>query len=186
MRRREFIQKMTVGGAILLLPAKLRAQELLRAGNEVSLKCLGTENGPRFLDGRTANSTVGLAKDRTKQYSGTKWRVSSAGQKIIALKCMGTTPGAPWLDGRTQNSTVGLAPGTAEPYSGTRWEVVPMDAKNPNIVALKCLGKIDGPRYLDGRTGNGSVGLAKTTDPPFTGTRWEVQMYPVCIDEPCP
>jgi hypothetical protein len=186
MRRREFIQKMTVGGAILLLPARLRAQELLRGGNEVSLKCLGTVNGPRFLDGRTANSTVGLAKDRTKQYSGTKWRVGLGGGRNITLKCMGTAPGAPWLDGRTQNGTVGLAPGTALPYSGTRWEVVPLDANNPNIVALRCPGKAGEPRYLDGRTADGSVGLSKTTDPPFTGTRWEVEMYPVCIDPPCP
>jgi hypothetical protein len=31
--------------------------------------------------------------------------------------------------------------------------------------------------FLDGRTQNGSVGLAPNTDPPFTGTRWEVARW---------
>jgi hypothetical protein len=44
------------------------------------------------------------------------------------------------------------------------------------------MGNIEGPRWLDGRTGNGTVGLAKTTDPPFTGTRWEIKIYPGNID----
>jgi hypothetical protein len=39
---------------------------------------------------------------------------------------------------------------------------------------LKCLGDIDGPRWLDGRTADGTVGVAPTTEPPFTGTKWEV------------
>jgi hypothetical protein len=55
-----------------------------------------------------------------------------------------------------------------------------------NEIALRCLGDRPGPRYLDGRTHDGTVGLAPTTNAPFTGTRWEVQRYPVCIDEPCP
>ena len=54
--------------------------------------------------------------------------------------------------------------------------------KPGNNVALKCLGNINGPRWLDGRTGNGTVGLAPRTDPPFTGTKWEVQGYPGIFD----
>jgi hypothetical protein len=37
-----------------------------------------------------------------------------------------------------------------------------------------------GPRWLDGRTADGTVGVAATTEPPFTGTKWEV----VPIDQP--
>jgi hypothetical protein len=44
------------------------------------------------------------------------------------------------------------------------------------------MGELQGPRWLDGRTGNGTVGLAPNTNPPFTGTRWEVRLYPVRID----
>ncbi len=182
MKRREFIQQVTAGGAMLLVPARLSAQQFLRPGNQVALKCLGTANGPRYLDGRTANGSVGLVKALTREFSGTKWHVTGGGGKNIALECRGNVPGPRWLDGRTHNGTVGLAPGTALPYSGTRWEIVPMDAGNPNIVALKCLGNIDGPRFLDGRTHDGTVALAKSTDPPFTGTKWQVEMYPVRFD----
>jgi hypothetical protein len=43
------------------------------------------------------------------------------------------------------------------------------------IITLKCLGDKPGPRYLDGRTQNGTVGLAPNTNPPFTGTKWRVE-----------
>ena len=182
MRRRDFLQGLAASSVILLLPEQLQAQSLLRAGNDVSLRCLGNVNGPRFLDGRTANATVGLAPDLSKRFSGTKWHVMSGGRGSIVLKCMGNVPGNRWLDGRTAGGTVGLAPNTNQPYTGTHWQVVPLDNSNPNIVGLKCLGTVEGPRWLDGRTGNGSVGLAKTTDPPFTGTKWEVKIYPGIID----
>lgn len=58
--------------------------------------------------------------------------------------------------------------------------VVPsrLTAQNPlnrnNIVALRCLGQIDGPRYLNGQTRDGSVGLAPSTAPPYSGTHWLV------------
>lgn len=182
MRRRDFLQGLVASSVVLLLPEHLLAQSVLRAGNDVSLRCLGNVKGPRFLDGRTANATVGLAPDLSRKFSGTKWHVLSGGGGSIVLKCMGSVPGNRWLDGRTAGGTVGLAPSNQKPYTGTRWQIVPLDNNDPNIVALKCLGNIEGPRWLDGRTGNGTVGLAKTTDPPFTGTRWEVRMYPVNID----
>lgn len=56
--------------------------------------------------------------------------------------------------------------------------------RSGNYVSLRCLGDIPGrARYLDGRTANETVGLAPTTEPPFTGTRWEVRLYPALIDE---
>jgi hypothetical protein len=41
-------------------------------------------------------------------------------------------------------------------------------------VCLICLGSIPGARYLDGRTGDGTVGLAPNSDVPFTGALWKV------------
>jgi hypothetical protein len=41
-------------------------------------------------------------------------------------------------------------------------------------IALRCLGNIEGPRFLNGMTGNGSVGLAPNLNPPFSGARWVV------------
>ena len=90
------------------------------------------------------------------------------------MKCLGDIEGPRWLDGRTADGTVGLAPNTNRPFTGTRWQVIQVGYNSPNIVVLKCLGDIEGPRWLDGRTAHGTVGAAPTTEPPFTGTKWEV------------
>ena len=45
---------------------------------------------------------------------------------------------------------------------------------NGDTVHLVCLGNVPGPTFLDGRTGDGSVGLAPETQDQFTGTRWRV------------
>jgi len=181
MKRREFLETVAGSSLILLIPSRLSAQ-LLKHGNHVALKCLGDANKPRWLDGRTANGTVGLAPKLAPPFTGTKYLVVRAGEGIVALKCEGTANGARWLDGRTAGGTVGLAPNTGKPFTGTRWQVVQLDQNHPDIVALKCLGNIEGPRWLDGRTMDGTVGLASRTDPPFTGTKWEVRAYPVLFD----
>ena len=90
------------------------------------------------------------------------------------MKCLGDIEGPRWLDGRTADGTVGLAPNTNRPFTGTRRQVLQVGYNNPNIAVLKCLGDIEGPRWLNGRTAGGTVGVAPTTEPPFTGTKWEV------------
>ena len=69
---------------------------------------------------------------------------------------------------------MGLVPNTNRPLTGTRWQVIEVGYNNPNIVVRKCLSDVEGPRWLDGRTADGTVGVAATTEPPFTGTKWEV------------
>lgn len=39
---------------------------------------------------------------------------------------------------------------------------------------IRSLGDIPGPPYLDGRTGNGTVGLAPGFAGGFTGARWSI------------
>jgi hypothetical protein len=180
MNRREFIQ---IAGVGAIAPFTLTGDVAgLQVGQIYYLKCLGNVPGPRYLDGRTHDGTVGLVPNLVKPFSGTKWRVVNAGNGTVAFQCRGNLEGPRWLDGRTADGTVGLAPHTNRPFTGTRWQVVEVNG----LYHLKCLGDLDGPRWLDGRTQNGSVGLANTTDPPFTGTKWEIRRYPVCIDEPCP
>ena len=48
--------------------------------------------------------------------------------------------------------------------------------KHNDIITLKCLGDKPGPRYLDGRTDAGDVVLSPTTNKPFTGTRWSIEV----------
>jgi hypothetical protein len=95
----------------------------------------------------------------------------------VLLKCLGDQAGPGfqgYLDGRTQDASVGLAPTWAPPFSGTRWAAADDGAGN---VTLKCMGAAPGlgfQGFLDGRTLDGSVGLAQATAPPFTGTHWQV------------
>ena len=42
------------------------------------------------------------------------------------------------------------------------------------VVSLRCLGNIEGPRWLNGRTREGAVDLAPNLGPPYTGARWQV------------
>ena len=43
-----------------------------------------------------------------------------------------------------------------------------------NTVSLRCLGNASGPRYLNGMTGNGSIGLAPGLVKPYSGTKWKL------------
>ncbi|MCL6753327.1 hypothetical protein KBT16_21090 [Nostoc sp. CCCryo 231-06] len=138
----------------------------------VKLKCLGDIDSPRFLDGRTGDGTVGLAPS-TDGFSGTRWELSVVND-AITFKCLGDVDGPRFLDGRTGDGTVGLAPtADANPggtLSGTRWGLSTVSA---DAVTIKCFGDVDNPKFLDGRTGDGTVGLAPTADG-FSGTKWEI------------
>ena len=146
----------------------------------ITLKCLGDKPGPRYLDGRTHNGTVGLAPHTNPPYTGTRWRVIYVSDYFneILLRCEGKEPGPRLLDGRTHDGTVGLAPTSEEPYSGTRWKLTTNARNQPDYAGyfLYCKGKEPGPRYLDGRTDAGDVVLSPTTNKPFTGTRWSIEV----------
>jgi hypothetical protein len=66
----------------------------------VGLQCRGNIDGPRWLDGRTADRTVALAPNRNAPFSGTRWEVIEIGPDD--LRCPGTIEGSRMLDGRTQ------------------------------------------------------------------------------------
>ncbi|MBV9489748.1 MAG: beta-galactosidase [Verrucomicrobia bacterium] len=159
------------------------AAGVLVPGAEVSLKCLGPAPGPMgvYLDGSADKGTVGLAPDLSKAYRGTRWRVGHAEDGAVTLECLGdTAAGAKWLDARTAEGAAGLAPSGDKSLTGTKWQVwrvIQAEGDRPEVVALRCLGDADGPRWLNGQPAQGSVNLAPNTDAPFTGTQWEVRPY---------
>ena len=94
------------------------------------------------------------------------------GQTVV-LECLGNIEGSRFLDGRT-GGRAGLAPSNISSYSGTFWD---LEKLSDGTYSFKCLGASiprDGAAYLDGRTGDGSVGLASNTNPPYTGTHWQL------------
>src|SRR5687768_9819156 len=86
----------------------------------VVLASLGHVQGPRNLDGRTGDGSVGLAPHTGAPFSGTRWRRRTQGD-VWTLECLGDVPGPRFLDGRTDEGTVGLAPNVKAPFTGTRW-----------------------------------------------------------------
>ncbi|MBD2121350.1 D-alanyl-D-alanine carboxypeptidase family protein [Trichocoleus sp. FACHB-262] len=100
------------------------------------LKCLGDVEGPRWLDGRTGDGTVGLAPNTDPPYTGIKWEVTfDEAASAYRFKCLGDVEGPRWLDGRTGDGTVGLAPNTDPPYTGTKWQVEPaVIPEDPNAI----------------------------------------------------
>ncbi|GAA6622674.1 hypothetical protein [Scytonema sp. NUACC26] len=147
----------------------------LESGSIISLECLGDKLGPRYLDGRTKDGTVGLAPSFGGMYTGTKWRVDRRQSTSVGIYytfyCLGDIPGSNYLDGRTIDGTVGLAHSYGEGrYTGARWRVY----TDGNSYSLYCLGSVNGPKWLDGRTGDGTVGLAPSVEERYTGTKWKL------------
>ena len=125
MKHRQFLQTLAVISTALFCSTHIEAQ-VLRAGNHVSLRCLGNSPGPRYLDGRTANGAVGLAPNMSPEFAGARSRVR-VGDGVVEFKCLGGIEGPRWLDGRTADGTVGVAPTTEPPFTGTKWAVIPID-----------------------------------------------------------
>ena len=160
--------------------------ETFQNNSRITLECLGTIPGNKFLDGHTKDGTVGLAPTTGGPFTGTFWRAHSAGGRFWRLENLGKIPGpAVWLDGRTENTSVGLAPHTNPPFTGATWEIIELSQASvgQGTYTLRALGDKPGPQFLDCHTADGTVGLAPNTNvPPFTGTRWVIRTE-VCFDE---
>ncbi|AKG23225.1 hypothetical protein [Calothrix sp. 336/3] len=146
----------------------------------VSISCLGDVPGYRFLDGRTREGTVGLAPSTTGLFTGTRWEInelsSSGNTTVITLECLGDVPGYRFLDGRTREGTVGLAPSTTGVFTGTRWEMNELSSSgNTTVVTLKCLGDVEGPRFLNGKIADEIVELVHSTEG-LSSTKWEIML----------
>jgi len=79
----------------------------------------------KYLDGRTADDSVGLAPAYSEEYPGTAWQVYTDGLYEYFNCLEAITLGRDyWLDGRTADNSVGLAPVIGGIYTGTRWSML--------------------------------------------------------------
>ncbi len=142
----------------------------------VVLKCLRNIEGPRYLDGHTADGTIGLAPSTMLPFTGTSWELNRVSSGLCTLKCLGNIKGPRYLDGHTADGTVGLANDIDQSiHSSTYWE---LEQPSERTGTLKCHGNIEGPRYLDGHTADGTVGLAPESGGTFTGATWRIYKSP--------
>jgi hypothetical protein len=153
----------------------------------VFIKCLGSVDGPRWLDGRPQSGWVGLASNligdwATGNLTGTLWRCRrlpddfNKNRQVVTLQCQGKLEGNRWLDAYTVDGGVYLSQQNVsrDPrMSGTRWEIVQdVDRDAQNATGLRCLGNIKGYQYLDGNTVDGTVRLQNDLARGFSGARW--------------
>jgi hypothetical protein len=137
----------------------------------VSLICLGSVPGARYLDGR-ADGTVGLTPNADVPFTGARWQLSDGGGGSFTLRSLDTIGGPRFLEGRTADGSVGLKAATDPSFPGTHWEITKLGSGVS--FSLRCLGTIEGPRFLEGRTDNGTTGLAPGVHPSFNGTQWGI------------
>ena len=147
----------------------LFSPEDIGPGAVVVLLCAGHRPGPRYLEGRPAEGTVGLAPHATGRFPGTRWRVHDAGGGAVTLECLGAQAGLRVLRGHPDTGTVAVAPTTDRDGTGTHWEITKVA---PLRYTLRRLDAVDELRFLDGRPDDGSVGLTPATDGDALGTRW--------------
>jgi hypothetical protein len=146
-------------------------------GAVVAFECLGDIHVAehRFLDAITDQGVVKLSPSFDPPFTGARWQCMSQGGEpgSFALVSAGAVHGFRYLDGRTQDGFVHTVGDTLAPFSGTRWHIQEL---SPGVVTILSRGDFDNPqhKFLDGRTqvGDGSVGLAPNTNPPFSGTKW--------------
>ena len=100
--------------------------KVFAAGNEFFfIQCLGLGQGPRWLEGRAATASVGLAAGRQPSYSGTAWRAlpfQGSGTDYL-LECEVARGKRWWLRGTPGRGVVDLAAPSDRPVPGTRWTI---------------------------------------------------------------
>lgn len=154
----------------------------LTPGSIITLKCLGDDPGPTFLDGRTADGSVGLAPDtHAPPYSGTAWAVHPSNvADAVLLKCLGELEGPRYLSVDT-----GLRVNLQDEAHATAW--INTVSGGGVVLHLPRLPEANAAApariYLNGETGTGTVNLAPSTSPPYTGTLWQVGGFTIGPDQ---
>src|SRR5260370_10663036 len=107
---------------VTALLGKAQADNVLRDGSKFLLESLGTIPGSRWLDGRTAAGTVGLAPRFGEPFSGTVWEPHGLGPRMFTLRNLGDVEGSRWLTCRTDTRAVTLsATVNLPPPATTAW-----------------------------------------------------------------
>jgi hypothetical protein len=169
-------------------PPKIPSQD--SAGEHVLVSCKGHIPGPRLLTGLVQGDhsvVLSNAFDLTNQqlWARLSSDASSAPVQNWFLRALGhpppgVHPGPLFLSGGA-DGVVLIVPPSQTGGQPQIWEARLDPNFDPDTggfnftienVALRDAGVA--ARFLDGRTGDGTVGLAPNTNPPFTGTLWTV------------
>lgn len=129
--------------------------QIARHSDAISFRSLGAAVGPTtpvWLDGRTADGTVGLAPNFAPPFTGASWRLVPVEGRGFTMQTLGTIPGPTFLDGRTVGGTVALILSVDAAHSGAVWRIQRHSYHNM-LYALDLLtGQIKGSIEIGGST----------------------------------
>jgi hypothetical protein len=152
----------------------IKTSSLLQNGNIILLDCQGNiHTGLKWLDGSTEDGTVKLARDTSINFTGTRWKVHTIRDGVVALENQGKINGLRWLYARidplaSNNGSVNLAL-ERDSNKFTEWRV---HILGHEIIMLENQNKFGSLVWLNGHTPSGNVGLEPDTT--GTGTRWRI------------
>jgi hypothetical protein len=139
-------------------------------------------NTQKYLDGRTADLSVGIAPITLNPFGGTHWTAQELTQGIITLKLTLFQGGDRFLKGRPDTAKVELDSIADQVEFPCFWEPIIVDHQNDfDVWILRSMSIFDGPRFLDYRSADDSVGMAPFIDGVFGGTRWTLVPNPPVI-----
>jgi hypothetical protein len=85
-----------------------------------------------------------------------------------------STDAALHIGGQSVNRRKFLEAGASSSIALIAVPIFALELAFNEIYSLKCLGNVDGPRYLDGHTHDGTVALVRDLVKPFSGTKWQL------------
>ncbi|RYZ58037.1 MAG: hypothetical protein EOP07_08155, partial [Proteobacteria bacterium] len=142
-----------------------------------TFEAMGSAAGSRWL-GVDASGKVVIQKSDSAL--STRWKVQATGGEFFALVNVGLKSGNRFLDAKVESQSLALAPEAGGVYSGANWKLfLQSTMKDPvahgDVISLKSLSKIDGPRWLDGSTYDGKMRLQwSEEEKQFSGARWRI------------
>jgi hypothetical protein len=142
-----------------------------------TFEAMGSSSGPRWL-GIDASGKVVIQKSDSAL--STRWKVQPTGGDFFALVNAGIKQGSRFLDAKVESQSLALASEAGGGNSGANWKLFLQASMKDavahgDIISLKSLSKIDGPRWLDGSTFDGRMRLQWTEEEKqFSGSRWRI------------
>lgn len=136
----------------------------------VALRCMGSGPEPnRFLAGRAGEARIHLAQSQAQEAAGTRWQIIAVGGGKVHL-CMEDAPGVYRYLSGGRDGSVRLVQSKESP--GALWTIGETEEGCVYLSCMETAYKSFG--FLDGRTGDASVGLAPSIHGNYTGARWRV------------
>jgi len=153
-----------------IAPGSMMAQQskkvVVQNGQVIRIRCADKPDDKRWLSG----TEEGVLLVKKPDASGTLWQVLFE-NNVVYLKNVSNPREIRWFHGETHKGAVNMVT-TPKEHSGSRWEFTQL---KDGTFEIRCLGHIDGFRWLHVDIAKGEASLRKKSDTPNI-TKWVVEV----------